>query len=172
MDHREPCRDVPVQTGRDTVRAAQELVQQMHDELRHLLLQRAEIMRRIGTAKKTIAGLAALFGEMVLSKDLRELMNRGPREQPSGLTRTCRAILMEADHALSAREVRDRMQERTPALVDRQKDPIASITTILNRLVDYGEAERVASGNKQRSWRWVVEPRGESNRANGSNFIP
>jgi hypothetical protein len=124
MENRECRRDVAGETGSDPVRAAQEIVQQVHEELRQLQLQRAQINRRIGAVKKTIAGLAVLFGEAGLSKDLQELMNQGMRTRQSGLTRTCRTILRESDHALSAREVRDRMQERTPALVDRQTDPI------------------------------------------------
>ena len=48
----------------------QEVVRQAHEELRQLLHQRAEVMRRIGTIKQTIAGLANLFGEGVLSDEL------------------------------------------------------------------------------------------------------
>ena len=45
----------------------QEVVRQAHEELRQLLQQRAEVMRRIGTIKQTIAGVANLFGDSVLS---------------------------------------------------------------------------------------------------------
>ena len=40
----------------------QEVVRQAHEELRQLLQQRADVMRRIGTVKQTITGLANLFG--------------------------------------------------------------------------------------------------------------
>ena len=53
-----------------------EVVREAHEELRHLLQQRAEVMRRIGTIKQTIAGLANLFGESVLSDELLELVDR------------------------------------------------------------------------------------------------
>ena len=69
---------------------------------------------------------------------------------------------MEADHPLSAREVRDLMQARTPAFLERQKDAIASITTIPNRLVDYGEAQRVILVDNTRGWQWVAGPGAES----------
>ena len=36
----------------------QEVIRQAHEELRQLLHQRAEIMKRIGTVKQTISGLA------------------------------------------------------------------------------------------------------------------
>ena len=54
----------------------QEVVRQAHDELRQLLHQRAEVMRRIGTIKQTIAGLANLAGDSVLSDELLELVDR------------------------------------------------------------------------------------------------
>jgi len=54
----------------------QEVVRQAHEELRQLLQQRAEVMRRIGTIKQTIAGLANLFGDGVLSDELLELVDR------------------------------------------------------------------------------------------------
>jgi hypothetical protein len=33
---------------------------------------------------------------------------------------------------------------------------MASVTTVLNRLVDYGEAQAVVA-NGRRAWRWVAE---------------
>jgi hypothetical protein len=43
-----------------------------------------------------------------------------------------------------------------PALVARHKDPMASITTVLNRLVEYGEAQAVFA-NGRRAWVWIAE---------------
>lgn len=137
----------------DRVHAAECLVRQVHDELRRLLEQRTEIMRRIGTAKKTISGLCALFGTNVASEDALRLVDgpaRGPR---AGFTRTCRTILMEAEGAMSAREVREKMLERDPTLLSRHKDLLASITTILNRLAEYGEAVKVSNA-AGRAWQW------------------
>ena len=83
----------------------QEVVRQAHEELRHLLRQRAEVMRRIGTVKQTIAGLANLFGESVLSEELLELVDRKSNGRQPGFTKACRMILMEAGRAMSARDV-------------------------------------------------------------------
>jgi Fe2+ or Zn2+ uptake regulation protein len=66
-------------------------------------------------------------------------------------------ILMEANRALSARDVCDRMQEKAPPILARHKDPIASVTTVLNRLVAYGEAKAVALENGRRAWKWVAD---------------
>jgi len=135
----------------------QEVVRQAHEELRQLLQQRAEVMRRIGTIKQTIAGLANLFGEGVLSDDLLELIDRKNSGRQPGFTKECRRILMEADRALSARDVCDRIQKTMPPMLERHKDPMASVTTVLNRLVAYGEAKAVALNNGRRAWQWVAD---------------
>lgn len=135
----------------------QEVVRQAHEELRQLLQQRAEVMRRIGTVKQTIVGLANLFGDQVLSDELLELVDRKSGGRQPGFTKACRMILMEANRALSARDVCDRIQERMPPMLARHKDPMASVTTVLNRLVAYGEAKAVALENGRRAWQWVAD---------------
>lgn len=136
----------------------QEVVRQAHDELRLLLQQRAEVMRRIGTVKQTIAGLANLFGDGVLSEELLELVDRKNNGRQPGFTKACRMILMEAGRPMSARDVCEQIQERIPPMLARHKDPMASVTTVLNRLVEYGEAQAVALSNGRRAWRWQAEP--------------
>jgi hypothetical protein len=136
----------------------QEVVRQAHEELRQLLHQRAEVMRRIGTVKQTIAGLANLFGDNVLSEELLELVDRKSNGRQPGFTKACRMILMEAGRALSARDMCEQMQAKMPAMLERHKDPMASVTTVLNRLVDYGEAQPVVLSNGRRAWQWVSEP--------------
>ena len=70
-------------------------------------------------------------------------------------------MLMEAGRAMSARDICDYFQEKMPSMLARHKDPMASVTTVLNRLVDYGEAQAVVS-NGRRAWRWVAETAAES----------
>jgi len=136
----------------------QEVVRQAHEELRQLLQQRAEIMKRIGTVKQTIAGLAHLFGDGVLNDELLELVDRKSNGRQPGFTKACRMILMESGHAMSARDICDYFQQNLPEMLARHKDPMASVTTVLNRLVDYGEAQAVVLANGRRAWRWVAEP--------------
>jgi hypothetical protein len=134
----------------------QEVVRQAHEELRQLLQQRSEIMKRIGTVKQTISGLANLFGENVLNEELMELVDRKTTGRQPGFTKACRMILMESGRAMSSRDICDYFQEKMPALLARHKDPTASVTTVLNRLVEYGEAEAVMA-NGRRAWRWVAD---------------
>jgi len=139
----------------------EEVVRQAHEELRQLLQQRSDVMRRIGTIKQTIAGLANLFGDAVLSDELLELVDRKSGGRQPGFTKACRMILMDAKRALSARDVCDRIQEKAPAMLARHKDPMASVTTVLNRLVAYGEARAVVLDNGRRAWQWVADSESE-----------
>jgi hypothetical protein len=134
------------------------VVKAAHDELRQLLLQRAEIMKRIGTVKQTIAGLADLFGEEALGENLLELIDRKPNGRQPGFTKACRRVLMEMRRPLGAREVCAELERQAPAILARHKDPLASVTTVLNRLVDYGEARSLSNDRGRRVWEWVSEP--------------
>ena len=138
----------------------QEVLRSAHDELRILLKQRAEIMKRIGTVKQTIVGLANMFGDDVLNDELLELVDRKSNGRQPGFTKACRMVLMEAGRPLGAREVCEHIQEKVPPVLLRHKDPLASVTTVLNRLVEYGEARTVIKENGRRAWQWVSEPVG------------
>jgi hypothetical protein len=135
----------------------QQVVKAAHEELIQLLQQRAEIMKRIGTVKQTIVGLANLFGDSVLSDDLLELIDRKPNGRQPGFTKACRTLLMETRHPMGARDVCAELERRAPSMLARHKDPLASVTTVLNRLVDYGEARTLSNGRGRRVWQWVSE---------------
>jgi len=134
-----------------------EVVRQAREELESLLRQRGEVMKRIGTVKQTLAGLANLFGDDILDQELAELVDRRSGGRQPGFTKACRIALLEARRPLSARDVCELLQQRHPTLLARHKDPVASVTTVLNRLVDYGEALPVSLENGRRAWQWVAE---------------
>ena len=48
----------------------QEVIRSAERELHELLERRADLMKRIGTIKQTLAGLANIFGDCVLSDEL------------------------------------------------------------------------------------------------------
>src|SRR5713226_4019698 len=100
----------------------QEVVKAANDELRQLMRQRAEIMKRIGTVKQTIAGLANLFGDSVLSNELLELVDRKNNGRQPGFTKACRRILMESNRALTARDMCEQIQQKLPPMLARHKD--------------------------------------------------
>src|SRR6202158_1768064 len=135
----------------------QEVLRQAQEELHGLLQQRADLMKRIGTVKQTISGLASLFGDEILSDELLHLVDRKPSGRQPGFTHACRVLLMEAGKPLSVRDVCARMGERMPAVLERHKDPLASRTTVLNRLVEYGEAQSALDDHGRRSWLWIAD---------------
>ncbi len=136
----------------------QEVIRSAERELRELLERRAELMKRIGTIKQTLAGLANIFGDCVLSDQLLSLLDRKSASRQPGFTRACRVVLMDADKPLGARLVCQALQQRFPDVLERHKDPIASVTTVLNRLADYGEARCSLDTGGRRVWKWVAEP--------------
>jgi chorismate mutase len=138
----------------------QEVVRSAEQELTGLLQRRTEIMKRMGTIKQTLAGLATLYGDSILDDELLLSLGRGPTFHRSGFTRACRLVLMEARTPLRVRQACDEMRRRFPDLVQRHKDLAASVTTVLNRLVDYAEANTFFDQAGMRVWEWVSDGEG------------
>jgi hypothetical protein len=139
-------------------RNVQIVVKTAEDELRQLLRERTEIMKRIGTIKQTIFGLVKLFGDGILNEDMPAMFDSRSHGRQPGFTRACRMVLMEASVPLAAREVCEQIQQMTPPMIQHHKDPLASVTTVLNRLVEYGEARSIVRENGRRTWQWVADP--------------
>ena len=138
-------------------RHAEEVVRLAYSELRQLRQQRVEIMKRIGTIKQTILGLAAIFDGLVTQDELLDLNGRKAQRHQTGLTKACRLVLMQAAGPLRAREVRDRLR-RQGVLLEHHKDPLASVTTVLSRLVEYGEARFSEQPDGKRAFVWANQP--------------
>jgi hypothetical protein len=140
----------------------QEVIRSAEVELSALLQQRADVMKRIGSIKQTLVGLANMFGDSILSEHLLELLERNTVRR-SGFTQACRSLLMESPTPLSARQVCDFLRKKFPGVLERHKKPFASVTTVLTRLVEYGEA-RTFLTSEGRVWQWVAErERGDRN---------
>ncbi|HXP16683.1 MAG TPA: hypothetical protein VN868_06245 [Terriglobales bacterium] len=135
----------------------QEVIRSAERELHELLEQRAELMKRIGTIKQTLAGLANIFGDAVLSDQLLDFLDRKSASRQPGFTRACRAVLIDADKPMGARFVCQALQQKFPEVLQRHKDPIASVTTVLNRLADYAEARCSLDSTGRRVWQWIAE---------------
>jgi len=140
----------------NSIRPLEEVIAKAHRELLALLEERSRIMERIGTVKQTIAGLANVFGEDLLSDELLALIDRKRGVRHSGLTRTCRATLMESKTPLTPQNISNEIRRRQPSLLAHHKSPLASITTIMNRLVQYGEARAVTTSSGRRAWQWAT----------------
>ena len=138
--------------------SVEQVLARAHQELISLEQERARIMERIGAIKQTIAGLANVFGEALLGDELLDLIDRRRGDPSSGLTRTCRATLMESDLPLTTQRILEEIQGRQPKLLAHHKSPVASVTTILNRLVHYGEARVTTTLSGKRAWQWATVP--------------
>jgi hypothetical protein len=126
-------------------------------ELDTLLRQRAEITRQIGTVKQAIIGLANVFGGPTLQSAVLELMDHRTTNRQSGFTRACRYVLTEANRPLNSSEMCEELRKKFPEVASRHKDPTASVTTVLNRLVAYGEAVPSKDSHGRRAWQWVAD---------------
>jgi hypothetical protein len=135
----------------------QEVVRSARIQLYELRQQRVDLMKRIGTIKQILAGLANIFGDSVLSDELLAFLDRKPVSRQPGFTRACRTSLMESGVPLGTRQICELLRRRFPEILKRHKDPVASVSTVLNRLVDYGEARCALDGSGRRVWEWVSD---------------
>jgi len=123
----------------------QMVVERAQDQLLQLMLQRQEIAQRIAVIKRTIHGLALLYGEELQPRP--DKVANGERRR--GITNACRAVLNRADTPLSTREAHAILQQEFPDLFPQSENRYASLVTILNRLVKYGEVDKfLHNGNR------------------------
>jgi hypothetical protein len=144
--------------GRPQPEHVREVVRSAEQELRELLSRRAEVMKRIGTIKQTLTGLAGIFGKSVLSPELSALVEgRSGSERQRGFTRACRIVLMESPGPLSSRQVCDELHKRFPEVLGHHSSPLASVTTVLGRLEDYAEVGAALDSSGRRTWFWIAD---------------
>ncbi len=123
-------------------------------ELARLLRQREKIDKWIAKLGPIVDDLAALSGERVS----RELAQRAaPRDLGSmGITDAVRLALKKSGRPLTPRKVRDQLLSWRPDLA-RHTSLLASVHTILKRLVKSGQAEAVAVLGGKKAYKWVSE---------------
>ena len=125
----------------------QMVVEQALDQLRQLTLQRQEIAQRIAIIKRTINGLALLYGGELQPKP----EDGATAKARPGITNACRVLLNRAETPLRAREVYAILQGDFPDFFRQPGNHYVSLVTILNRLVKYGEANTFLP-NGRRFW--------------------
>jgi hypothetical protein len=134
-----------------------EIVRLAEQELRGLESERSLIMKRIGAVRKAIIGLADLFGAELVSEEALGLATPKKRSgRGAGITKACRMVLMKSDRPLSARDVCRALQTEYPDCIVNHRDAVASVTTVLSRLVRYGEAVALSADGGRRRWKWAV----------------
>ena len=109
-----------------------------------------------GTVNEVARRLSLKQQEDKKSKEELEKDEKNPRE----------ALLDDQEFWTFAAEENASLQKTHPKLTQteragdilvRHKDPMASVTTVLNRLVEYGEARSLTNDRGRRVWEWVSE---------------
>ena len=135
---------------------AAKVVQAAQQELDTLMRQRTEIMKRIGAVKQTLMGLTSIFNCSELVPDFSPQPPQTLGPHVTGLTNACRLALLQAGVPLRPHQVRDRIRFQGLDL-DNHRDPVATVTTVLRRLGQYGEARPVLLPNGKRAWEWATD---------------
>jgi hypothetical protein len=121
-------------------------------ELAKLLKQRQEIDVRISRLEPTILHLESL------QKRLREkaaVVSKTDYELTVGLTEAVRRTLQESHLALTAVEVGQRMEKHGFDL-SKYSNPLASIHTVLKRLVTAGQVKVDLQPKNKKAYRWLT----------------
>lgn len=146
------CGDAPNNSpSNGTGHHVRELFRSVSEELQNLQSERMSITRRIEATKKVLFGLAKMYGDHIPEGELQGIASRTGDVRRKGLTDACRRVLLETTTPLPARDVLRRIREADPELLNAHRGPLASVVTILNRLVGYGEATTVFVDNR-RTW--------------------
>jgi hypothetical protein len=144
----------------DTKAAALPHVQQVlrsaEVELTGLLRQREDLMKRIGTIRQVLASMSDLFGDSILTDELRVLLHGQTPKAGAGFTVACRQVLVRSQAPLSLRRCTEELRKRFPEMAARHKDLTASVGTVLRRLAAYGEARYHLDEKGNRLWEWVA----------------
>jgi len=135
----------------------QQVLESAQKQLHDLHKQRNEVTRRIVTVKRMLISLAEMFGESEFCDELLQNVGLKRAGKQRGLTSTCRKILMESSIPISTRKLQEEVGKIDPDLLTAHKDPQASLITILNRLVRYGEIEPLLGENGRREWKWISD---------------
>jgi hypothetical protein len=155
----EASTNIPCAVNEATKIEVEQVIKLAGAELQTLLEHRAALIRRLATLRRTISGLAEMFGDGVLTEDLQVLVHPVQKTRGAGLTEACRSILSNSLRPLTAREIVDGIQAIHPAVIQNHKDPVASVTSILHRLGSYGEATTTVSRSGRRTWAPIEDSR-------------
>jgi hypothetical protein len=121
-------------------------------ELARVLRQRQEIDHKIAQLQPLISHLEGLC---------RELGDRAAKEAATkdelttGMTELTRVILEEAFLPLSANELKKRMEDKGFDF-SKYTSPLATLHTVLNRLVKSGKVKVVPQKGGKKSYQWIT----------------
>jgi hypothetical protein len=142
-------------------------------ELEALLKQRTAITMKVKAVKRTVKGLASLFGDEIVGElplkfidavshmpiDTQSASEVDPLHRADGdlhkpkLERACRIALLESEQPATAGQIYDRINRRRSYQLRRYKNPLMRVIETLDMLVKDGEA-RTLFVDDCRCWQW------------------
>jgi len=134
------------------ITGARQVINLARSELRGLMREREAIIKRITVLRQTIAGLVEIFGPDGVSEEHLDLVKPPRRHRGNSLTQICRSVLAKSSEPLTAHELVEGIRAADVTLIQRQKNPIASVSSILGRLASYGEVRSAVAGSGRRQW--------------------
>ncbi len=143
------------------VEPLEQIIKRAAADLQRLRNERLEITKRIASIKETVSGLATLCDDEQAKARLMELLDTPSSGRQAGLTRACRQALIEASAPLTSSQIAIAIQ-RSNTLLSKYKDPSGAVNTVLNRLVRYGEAEKVLGPHGRVAWQWASKSDGDT----------
>jgi hypothetical protein len=155
----EGTRKEPLPSQSHRVEELRPVIGQLQSQLRDLELERAAIVKRIGIIRKTVFGLADIFGPDVINRELQDILplqSARRSRTPLGLTDLCRQLLREVSEPLTVRQILRQLQDKSLAGLDGQRHRDNSLRVILSRLVAYGDAEELRTTEGLCAWKTTV----------------
>jgi hypothetical protein len=120
----------------------------IRDESASLQKELMEVELEIAAIKNTIYGLSVICGHELISRELLDQVRPVHRGKKPGLTAACRSVLASAVCQL--------INAADPSLLARQRNPLASVMTVLRNLAKKGEVVRKSAANGRSMWEWVA----------------
>jgi len=173
---------------------AKQVMEVAINELETLVKQRTAITMKVKAVKRTVKGLASLFGEEIVGElrlECIESATQSPRAlgtqlpealQFSGggsdselhkpkLERACRIALLESEQPASAGQIYDRINRRRSYHLGRYKHPLVRVIATLDALVKEGEALSLIIGDC-RCWQSNTRKTDSTKASSGLNSNP
>jgi hypothetical protein len=136
----------------------EQILKECHLKLQDLVRDQAEISARIKVIKKTLAGMATIFGKDILDRSLAEsiecLCAPPVCANRIRLTQACRLLLRQAAKPLTLREISRGIVDPQVSVLTQRWVRGAPVKAVLNRLELYGKVSVVIT-NGCRKWKWV-----------------
>jgi len=148
---------------------AKQVMEVAINELETLVKQRTAITMRVKAVKRTVKGLASLFGEEIVGElrlECIESAGQSPKRlgaenshealpfhasdgelHKPKLERACRIALLESEQPASAGQIYDRINRRRSYQLGRYKHPLVRVIATLDALVKEGEALTLIVGD-------------------------